>query len=135
MRDGRTRRVAKTTNGEDFLATHRASLTVLSGPAAGTEFELDQARMVVGRSRDAGVRIEDASVSHEHAALELGLAGFGIRDLGSTNGVRVNGGAVDSTALKHGDRLEVGAVELQYVVEARSTGSGRAWDIDLELDQ
>ena len=117
--------------GEDFLKAHRAALTVLSGPAAGSEYELGATRAVIGRSAKVSIRIEDASVSHEHACIELGVAGFGIRDLGSTNGVRVNGARVAGAALEHGDRVHIGSVELQYVVEeiAGSGAGGRVWDL------
>jgi S-DNA-T family DNA segregation ATPase FtsK/SpoIIIE len=128
MRDGRTRRVESHDDDANFLARHRASLTILTGPAAGSEFPLESTRLLIGRSSTAEVRLEDPSVSHEHAAMELGPDGFGIRDLASTNGLRVNGAPVESTDLKHGDRLEIGSCELQYVIEAHT--AGRTWQLD-----
>ena len=129
MRDGRTRRVESGDDAGDFLERNRASLTILKGPAAGSEFPLAQARTLIGRSADAGVRLDDPSVSHEHAAIEIGADGFGVRDLASTNGVRVNGAAVQASDLKHRDRLEIGSCELQYLVESRD--GGRSWSLDV----
>jgi pSer/pThr/pTyr-binding forkhead associated (FHA) protein len=129
MRDGLTRRVDAGDDSTDFLERHRASLTVLTGPVAGSEFVLAEARILIGRSAAAGVQLDDPSVSHEHAAIELGPDGFGVRDLASTNGVRVNGAAVEASVLKHGDRLEIGSCELQYVVEPRD--GGRTWQLDV----
>jgi pSer/pThr/pTyr-binding forkhead associated (FHA) protein len=75
--------------------------------------------MTVGRGDGADVVIEHDSVSHEHAAFELFDGGFRVRDLGSTNGVRVNGAKVSVADLKHGDRVELGSLALRYVVEKR----------------
>lgn len=131
MHDGRTRKVdalppAKPT---PYLDAHRVTLTVLRGAAAGTEIELDRSRLIIGRGESADIRLNSASVSSEHAALELDSTGFGIRDLASTNGVRVNGGEVISGDLKHGDRILLGDCELQYVVEKR-TQTLRSWSLD-----
>jgi pSer/pThr/pTyr-binding forkhead associated (FHA) protein len=130
MRDGRTRRVQSDGDVEQFLTHNQASLTLLKGPAAGSEFPLTEARTLIGRSSAAGIQLDDRSVSHEHASIELGPEGFGVRDLASTNGVRVNGAAVETSDLKHGDRLEIGGCELQYVVESR--GGGRTWQLDVD---
>ena len=128
MRDGCTRRVQADRDTKQFLEHNQVSLTVLIGPAAGSEWVLDQRRILIGRSRSAGVRIDDSSVSHEHASIELASSGFAIRDLASTNGVRVNGATVEASDLKHGDRIEVGGCELQYVVQPRE--AGRTWQLD-----
>jgi len=125
MRDGRTRRVHSSRAPGDFLARNRASLTRIDGPASGSEYELEGGRVLIGRSRAAGVRLDEPSVSHEHASVELGSRGFGIRDLASTNGLRVNGDPVDATPLEHGDRIQIGSCELQYVVESRA--AQRSW--------
>ena len=125
MRDGRTQRVHSTRAPRDFLALNRASLTRIDGPASGSEYELDGARVLIGRSRSAGIRIDEPSVSHEHASIELGARGFRIRDLASTNGLHVNGDPVETRPLEHGDRIQVGSCELQYVVEARAVQ--RSW--------
>ena len=128
MRDGRTRRVESEGGGAGFLERHHVSLTLLNGPAAGTEFALQAPRVMIGRSASACIALDDPSVSSEHASIELGPDGFGVRDLASTNGVQVNGAAVTASALKHGDRLTIGSCELQYVVETRE--AGRTWQLD-----
>ncbi len=131
MHDGRTRKVEAHGSAPTptFLENHRASVTVLHGPAAGFELEFDAGRVLVGRSSDADLRLDDNSVSLEHAVFELDVHGFGIRDLASTNGVKVNRAEVLGLALKHGDRISLGACELQYVVEERAR-SPRAWVVD-----
>lgn len=131
MQDGHTRKVERPTPEQlaPFLASHRATLTILRGPAAGTEIELDRPRLIIGRGDAADVHIDAVSVSSEHAALDADASGFGIRDLASTNGVRVNGAEVVSADLKHGDRILLGECELQYVVEERSQ-SHRIWSLE-----
>lgn len=124
MVDSRTRKLdcAGGTEGvEGFLARHRAALVQLSGKAAGREFELEVGRIWIGRGRDADFMIDDASMSRAHAAVEFGDRGFRIRDLGSTNGVQLNGSAVRTAELKHGDRIQLGETALQFLVEERST--------------
>jgi len=121
MQDGRTRKLAKHEGGRkaDFRVTHRAAIVFASGPHGGSEILLEKDRMTLGRGAGMDVVLDDASVSNQHAALELTEAGFRIRDLGSTNGVRVNGSRVAAAELKHGDRLEIGSLAFRYLVEAR----------------
>lgn len=131
MHDGRTRKVESLPPARPvpFLESHRATLTVLRGPAAGTEFELDRPRLILGRGAEVDIRLDSAAISSEHAGLEVDSDGFGIRDLASTNGVRVNGAEVISADLKHGDRILLGDCELQYVLEERTRPS-RTWNLE-----
>jgi pSer/pThr/pTyr-binding forkhead associated (FHA) protein len=121
MKDGRTRRLAVHERGRKngFLVTHNAAIVFASGPLAGSEVALEKDRLTIGRGAGVDVSLDDASVSSQHAALELSGSGFRIRDLGSTNGVKVNGCPVIAWDLKHGDRLEIGALAFRDRVEAR----------------
>jgi hypothetical protein len=72
-----------------------------------------RARVLIGRSRVAGLRIEDASVSGEQAVLAWRDEGWQLRDLGSCNGTRVNGDRVEpglQRCLRRGDTLSFGCV-------------------------
>jgi len=123
MKDGHTRKLTTRTGGaQDFLAAHAATLVFASGPLAGSEIALDRERITLGRGAGSDVVIDDASISHLHAALELGERGFRLRDLGSTNGVVVNGARTGVADLKHGDRLALGSVAFRYLVEKRASG-------------
>jgi pSer/pThr/pTyr-binding forkhead associated (FHA) protein len=62
---------------------------------------------------------DDPAMSRQHAAVDYADGGFKIRDLGSTNGVRVNGNKLQADEIKHGDRLEVGTQVFQLVIEER----------------
>jgi len=132
MHDGKTRRVARTDGAlpPSWQKRHQASLVLLSGPAAGFEYELDATRVLIGRGEAARIRLDDLSISSEHAAVELQTDGFAIRDLASTNGVRVNGAEALSCELKHGDEVAVGAVLFQYVVTPRRRDT--RWDLETD---
>jgi pSer/pThr/pTyr-binding forkhead associated (FHA) protein len=123
MKDGRTRQVgvSRSERRDGYLSTHTVSLVFASGPLAGSEVTLSKPRVTIGRGKDSEVVIDDPSISHQHAALELGSNGYRVRDLGSTNGVVVNGARMALAELKHGDRVALGQVELRYVVEARES--------------
>ncbi len=120
MKNDRTRELSapNTPSGaRGFLTRNRASLVVIEGPAAGTEYELDRPRLDLGRGPEVDLCFADDAMSREHVAFELVEDGFRVRDLGSTNGVVLNGGRVLAAELKHGDRLRVGEHTFQYLVE------------------
>src|SRR3954470_5532809 len=73
----------------------------------------------LGRSRDCDIVLDDSNVSRRHAEISpSGTTGWLIKDLGSTNGVRVNGRTVDGPhPLESGDRVELGTVDVRFEVE------------------
>ncbi len=66
----------------------------------------------IGRSSGAEFIVEAALVSRLHCQLTAGAAELEVLDLDSTNGTFVNGTRVKRAALRAGDRLGVGKVEL-----------------------
>lgn len=74
--------------------------------------------MVFGRLSACDWVLEDHSVSRRHARLEQRGAGWWVVDLGSSNGISLNGVRVDEGELHAGDRLSLGGVE--FVVEGSS---------------
>ena len=64
--------------------------------------------MLVGRHPDCDVRIDSPKVSRRHCCLALAYDRTLIRDLGSRNGVRVNGRLVEESQLLHGDEVAIG---------------------------
>jgi hypothetical protein len=71
----------------------------------------------VGRSRDCDVVLDDAGVSRRHAEIRPAAHGWTLEDLGSTNGVRVNGETLRGVAALHpGDRVELGSTEIVFEV-------------------
>lgn len=101
----------------EFLDTHRAVIVVLSGHAAGSEFDLDRPKLAIGRGPGVDLAFEDSAMSREHAVIEYSDGSFRIRDLGSTNGTEVNGQTVKARSLGHGDRIRVGEHVFQFLLE------------------
>ena len=77
------------------------------------ELKLTSGTYVIGRSPMAHVHIDDQSVSRRHAEICAGASGLQVRDLGSSNGVRINGRRVTEQVLQVGDRIHVGRYELE----------------------
>ncbi|HTR89387.1 MAG TPA: DUF3662 and FHA domain-containing protein [Solirubrobacteraceae bacterium] len=70
---------------------------------------------VIGRSHDCEIVLEDAGISRRHAELRPSSEGWSVSDLGSTNGLRVNGREVRAARLLHpGDRLQLGSTEIVF---------------------
>jgi hypothetical protein len=72
---------------------------------------------IIGRSRDCDIPLQDAGVSRRHAEIrpDQYQEGWVIEDLGSTNGVRINGRVTrGAAALEPGDRVELGSTELFF---------------------
>jgi hypothetical protein len=71
-------------------------------------------RMVVGRLTSCDVCLQDKNTSRQHAAFVREGAGWSVEDLGSTNGMLVNGHAATHARLHDGDVVVVGITELVY---------------------
>jgi hypothetical protein len=83
----------------------------------GQRIAIGPAGAVIGRSGDADIVIAVHEVSRRHAQIIPDRDGWIISDLGSTNGVRVNGRLIGvPTRLQDGDLIELGAVELLFEV-------------------
>jgi Protein of unknown function (DUF3662)/Inner membrane component of T3SS, cytoplasmic domain len=83
----------------------------------GRRSMLNGNRVVIGRSRDCDVVVSDPNVSRRHAELRRGEHGWSVVDLGSTNGIKVNGRRVDSARLQPGDRITLGVTDLTFELE------------------
>ena len=74
-------------------------------------------RLVVGRSRDCDLVVDDPNVSRRHMELRRGEPGWLAVDLGSTNGTKVNGRRIDEVPLEPGDEVAVGVSRFTFEVE------------------
>ena len=73
--------------------------------------------------------LAENGVSDRHAAIERREDGYYVRDLGSANGVRVNGQLVASQRLTSGDELEVGSVRLRFEIVHEPPSHRRPLDL------
>ena len=80
-------------------------------------FQLDGEQFTVGRTEDCEIHVRDSEMSRRHARLERDGAAWRVVDLGSTNGVFVNGALVQSAPLEDGDVLRVGTTLFRYFGE------------------
>jgi diguanylate cyclase (GGDEF)-like protein len=86
-----------------------AYLTVLTGPGIGTSFKIRGSRTVFGRAPTADLVVEDEGVSRRHGEVQSGVEdGFVLVDLGSRNGIYVDGERTYRRALEDGDRFQIG---------------------------
>ncbi len=80
---------------------------VLDGPIAS-----------LGRSKECDCVFKDPNISRRHAELRRAPNGdWQVSDLGSTNGVKVNGRRVDSSRLSPGDEVEIGTTRFIFDIE------------------
>ncbi|MCC6213851.1 MAG: FHA domain-containing protein [Polyangiaceae bacterium] len=94
------------------------------------EIDLREGETLLGRGSDCQVTIEDPLVSRRHAAIRVQGGHASVVDLGSRNGVTLNGSLLQgSRELAHGDRIRIGTQEMVFTVaqqearsSARSTG-------------
>jgi pSer/pThr/pTyr-binding forkhead associated (FHA) protein len=96
----------------------RVTLNVVAGPQTGRTFTFDQHdTFMIGRSEDSHFCLpHDRFFSRHHCIVEIAPPQAFLRDLGSTNGTFVNGLRVESTYLKHGDRIQGGETVLEVGV-------------------
>jgi hypothetical protein len=78
---------------------------------------LSGSRVVLGRSREADIVLQDPNISRRHAELRRDEEGWQIVDLGSTNGIKVNGRRVDHQPLSPGDEITIGVTDLTFELD------------------
>ena len=89
-----------------------AFLKIVSGTRAGEQISLDQPVLRIGRREGNDLIISDPSISGSHCEIEKSASGYTLRDLGSTNGTRVNGETVTVSGLFRNDVIHVGDVSV-----------------------
>lgn len=83
------------------------------------DYPLDQEEFLIGRSMSCQLPLDDPLVSRNHAALRVTSGAVFIEDLGSRNGVKVNGDRiVGKRDLSHGDRVNIGKQEMVFVIRS-----------------
>lgn len=83
-------------------------------------------RTVIGRSRDADLRLFEETVSPRHAVLEADREGrVVVRDLGALNGLSVDGVPCREVELHDGNRLQLGDAVLVFRVDPTQDDGGR----------
>jgi diguanylate cyclase (GGDEF)-like protein len=93
-------------------AEETAHLIVLTGSQIGTMVQVKDG-LVIGRGSDAGLMLPDDGVSRQHVRIKATPDGALIaEDLGSRNGMYVNGRRTESRVLKDGDKIRIGSTTI-----------------------
>jgi hypothetical protein len=79
----------------------------------GTRHQISRPTLVLGRSTEADVRVDDPGVSRRHCEIRVGTPSV-VQDLGSTNGIVVDGQHTQRATLRDGSRIVVGSTTIVY---------------------
>jgi hypothetical protein len=96
---------------ERLRLAHSPSAAVL---VEGRRYELTKRRLVIGRSRDCDITVDDPNVSRRHAEIRQDEGSYWVVDLNSTNGIEVNGARVDRAELANDDLVVLGRTSLTF---------------------
>lgn len=79
----------------------------------GNRHQISRPTLVLGRSTEADVRVDDPGVSRRHCEIRVGSPSV-VQDLGSTNGIVVDGQHTQRATLRDGSRIVVGSTTIVY---------------------
>jgi len=83
----------------------------------GSRHVMETERVTVGRQSSCSIVIKDTNVSREHAQFRRGRDGWTVRDLGSTNGTKINGVRVEGEQLlANGDVVLIGSIPVRFEI-------------------
>lgn len=108
-------------------------LVIVAGPSRGAQVALETEEVALGRDTSCGVCLPDATLSRRHALLVKSPDGWRIRDLGSLNGLRVNGLSTADYRLSDGDRIDLGSSTLVFRSAPPEGADGGVEEIDAEV--
>ena len=99
------------------VASATTSVTCALVLPDGSRHVLETERVTVGRQSTCSIVIKDTNVSREHAQFRRGRDGWTVRDLGSTNGTKINGVRVEGEQLlANGDVVLVGSIPVRFEI-------------------
>lgn len=94
---------------------HARLVRIYPAEGVGHVFEVGDGRQFVGRELGCDIRLEDDTVSRQHATIERFEDDYAVTDLGSTNGTYVNEERIESRWLNAGDRVRFGNQILKFL--------------------
>lgn len=107
----------------------------------GSDIPLDRAMMIVGRHPQCDARLDSIRISRRHCCMMQEHGDVIVRDLGSTNGIRINGQRVELGRLRPGDELSIAHLRYRLegsndipeatLLDGQETGRARMLDIGL----
>ncbi len=106
-----------------IITTSTFRLSVVRGPDAGASVTIDGSEaqpVLIGTSESCGLRLRDPEVSRRHVSVEVHGAHLRLRDLGSTNGTRLDGTRVIEALLEGKETVSLGSSAIQVEREANA---------------
>jgi hypothetical protein len=94
----------------------------------GTVHPLTGGRTIVGRGSEANITVDDNGISRKHVEILWDGKRAQARDLGSTNGSKLNGVKLAKAPLEPGSVIEIGRTRMTFRVVAQSVGSAATTD-------
>lgn len=113
--DNPTTQRTRLSPGPRHMDHHTACLVVIHGEGLGKRVDLDQARVVIGRSPEADLHIPHGSVSREHCEVRVVDGRFEVIDLQATNRTQLNETPIERAELADGDHLTIGETILKFI--------------------
>jgi hypothetical protein len=112
--------------GQIVVASATEEIAVTWSPAldlAGKRYLLTASRTSVGRDASADIQIDDSGLSRKHFEILWDGSKAGIRDLGSTNGTKVDGRAMSESPLQNESRISAGRSEFVFRIVANKVSN------------
>jgi pSer/pThr/pTyr-binding forkhead associated (FHA) protein len=91
------------------------ALVVIYGDQLGKVYDLNAASVVIGRSSKCEIRVNQVSISRNHAMLVVNGKSVLIRDLDSSNGTYINDQPIQEQTLRNGDLIKVGRTIFKFL--------------------
>jgi predicted component of type VI protein secretion system len=91
----------------------------------GPSILLDKPILLLGRHPECDIQLESRKVSRRHCCIAQVGNHLVVRDLGSTNGIRINGVRLLEGSLKAGDELTIGSHRYQVKWDEMAAGQMR----------
>ena len=99
------------------MTSKKAKLEVLAGGNKGAQFELAHGTVHLGRTQDNDIMLYDSLVSRHHAHITFEKKHYFVIDLDTPNGTFINKTRIRNQRLHHGDVIELGNVQLRFIME------------------
>jgi pSer/pThr/pTyr-binding forkhead associated (FHA) protein len=94
----------------------RVTITVSEKTAQPYRFQLDREVVTVGRGSENDIAIDSGSVSTSHAEMRRIKGGYELADVGSTNGIKLDGERYPVIPLRSGMQVKIGDVSFDFVL-------------------
>ncbi len=94
-------------------------IKIIAGDGRTNIYNIDKEITTIGRSKDSDIILSDPRVSRNHASITRKRKGYMITDLGSFNGIVVNGKFIQSVLLRHEAEIKIGSAKLIFLTQEK----------------